>query len=191
MHDAHNCFILPSKEDFCIQSDIVNFEFLLENYATHQYKKGQFSESNPRTNYALRIWQDKSKNWCDLSDDEKEIVGKIRAESHNDMIKYVASYNENKDIFQEIVKFCNTNNINLVFVVTPATNCYLKYLDLGFKKDFYSAIDSVDGVVHLIDLSDDDYFDDNLDFIDTDHLNDSGAAKLTMVIDSVLHDINE
>ena len=55
---------------------------------------------------------------------------------------------------------------------------------------FYSVLDKVDGTVHLLDLVEDSSFDNNFDFNDTDHLSDSGARKLSQMISSILHEIN-
>ena len=71
----------------------------------------------------------------------------------------------------------------------PATKAYLKYLNPEYKDIFYSVLDSIEGDIHLLDLSDDSFFDSNTDFNDTDHLNDSGAIKFTQVLSSVLEEI--
>lgn len=71
--------------------------------------------------------------------------------------------------------------INVLFVITPVTSYYLDYLDPDFKSEFYRVLNEVNGIVHLLDLSDNKEFVD-ADFNDTDHLNDRGAKKLTLNI---------
>lgn len=72
----------------------------------------------------------------------------------------------------------------------PASKQYLKYLTPEYKNIFYSVLEEIDGTVHLLDLMDDSSFDNNLDFNDTDHLNDAGAIKLSRTISSILNEIN-
>ena len=52
---------------------------------------------------------------------------------------------------------------------------YLDYLDPDFKSEFYRVLNEVNGIVHLLDLS------DNKEFVDAD-FNDRGAKKLTLNI---------
>lgn len=68
-----------------------------------------------------------------------------------------------------------------LIVITPVTSYYLDYLDPDFKSEFYRVLNEVNGIVHLLDLSDNKEFVD-ADFNDTDHLNDRGAKKLTLNI---------
>lgn len=190
LHDTHNCLFLPPKTDFCIQSNIINFEMILETFISAECQKGFFNESRPRSYYATKMWDDKSKNWCELSAIEQELAGRERAESHNRAINHHISYNENVCLFQDFVNFCNKRNINLLLTVTPATKHYLKYLNPEYKKNFYSTLEYIDGNIHLLDLSDELTFDNSIDFNDTDHLSDSGAAKLSSIINSILKDIS-
>lgn len=136
------------------------------------------------------VWNAVSKSWSELSAEEKDKAGKTRAESHNKIIKHTASFNENLSVFQDFVYFCNDRGINLLLTAMPASSQYLKYLTPEYKNIFYSVLDKVDGTVHLLDLVEDSSFDNNFDFNDTDHLSDSGARKLSQMISSILHEIN-
>jgi len=189
LHDAHNCLILPSKEDFCTQNGILNVENILDTYTSIECQKGFFNDSYPRIEYATKVWQDWTKNWSELTVDEQDEAGKIRAESHNKGLHHLASFKENIGHFQTLVNYCNTNGINLLIVVTPMTKHYLKYLDTKYKDDFYSILESTDGMIHLLDLAEDSSFENNIHFNDTDHLNDLGAAKLSSIISSTLDEI--
>ena len=86
---------------------------------------------------------------------------------------------------RELAALCKSNNINLMFVVTPATESYRKYLEPEFKKVFYDTLNIINSEIHLLDLFDNDIFVTE-DFIDTDHLSDSGADKMTMLINEAL-----
>lgn len=86
------------------------------------------------------------------------------------------------------MNFCKNRNINLLLVITPQTPYYRNYLSQEFKSTFYDVLNGVDEIVHLLDLSDDSSFKDD-DFVDTDHLDDRGARKLTSIILNVLQEI--
>lgn len=189
--DSHNCLILPPKEDYSVQSNIVNFEQILKSFAISDYQEGFFNKKRPRRQCATVVWDAAQKSWSELSAKEKENAGKIRAESHNKIIKHLASFNENIGLFQKFVYFCNNKGINLLLTVMPASSQYRKYLTKEYKEIFYSVLDNIDGTVHLLDVADDSSFDNSLDFNDTDHLSDFGAIKLSKMVSTVLEEINQ
>ena len=190
LHDSHNCLILPPKDEYYMQGNLIDLEKVITTYATADYKDGFFNEKRPRNRCATVVWNAVSKSWSELSAEEKDKAGKTRAESHNKIIKHTASFNENLSVFQDFVYFCNDRGINLLLTAMPASSQYLKYLTPEYKNIFYSVLDKVDGTVHLLDLVEDSSFDNNFDFNDTDHLSDSGARKLSQMISSILHEIN-
>lgn len=190
LNDTHNCFILPPKEILFLDNELVNFDLILNTYAEVEYNKGFFTDSRPRSILATKEWEDKKKSWAELSEKERDEAGKIRAERHNKSIKRKATLAENIYHFQEFVNFCKSKGINILMAVVPASKYYLKYLDPEFKRIFYSVLDSIEGDIHLLDLSEESFLDDMADFNDTDHLNDSGAIKYTQVLASVLDELN-
>lgn len=190
LHDSHNCLILPPKDEYYMQGNLIDFEKVINAYAATDYKDGFFNEKRPRNRCATVVWNAVSKSWSELSTEEKDQAGKTRAESHNKAIKHTASFNENLGVFQDFVYFCNDRGINLLLTAMPASSQYLKYLTPEYKNIFYSVLDKVDGTVHLLDLVEDSSFDNSFDFNDTDHLNDSGARKLSQMISSILNEIN-
>ena len=189
LQDSHNCLILPPKEDYSVQSNIVNFEQILKSFSISDYQEGFFNKKRPRRQCATVVWDAVHKSWSELSSEEKENAGRTRAESHNKNINRVASFNENVGLFQKFVYFCNDKGINLLLTAMPASSQYRKYLMKEYKEIFYSVLDNVDGTVHLLDVVDDSSFDNSLDFNDTDHLSDSGAIKLSKMVSTVLEKI--
>ncbi len=190
LHDSHNCLILPSKGEKYTQGNLIDFEKILNIVARLDYQKGFFNEKRPRNRCATVVWEASSKSWQELSLEEKERAGKTRAESHNKSIMHTASFNENINLFQEFVYFCNDRRINLLLTAMPVSCQYLKYLNPEYKNIFYSVLDQIDGTVHLLDLVGDSSFDNSLDFNDTDHLNDAGAIKLSQLVAATLEEIN-
>lgn len=187
--DIHNCSLLPPPINILYESDIFDIQNILDIYTQGEYLKGYFHNERPRKKYATKIWDDKSKEWYQLSIGEKEEAGKQRASLHNKNIKRENSLLENVKLFQDFLRFCGSKNINLLLVVTPSTPYYLNCLLPDFKLIFYNILNEVDSVIHLLDLAEDTTFLDE-DFNDTDHLNKKGAQKLTQIILNTLQEIN-
>lgn len=68
--------------------------------------------------------------------------------------------------------------------ILPMSESYAKELHKDYKNIFYNVLNNANGVIHLIDTNcfQKDFFNDSDDFIDSDHLSDSGAKKLTELI---------
>lgn len=190
LQDSHNCFVLPPKGDSYMQGNIVDFDRNINIYAEVDYRDGFFNERRPRGQCATVVWESVTKSWRELSLEEKEKAGKIRAGNHNKNIDHTASFYENISLFQEFVYYCNDRGINLLVAAMPASKQYLQYLIPDYKNTFYSVLDKMDGIIHLVDLVEDNSFDNNLDFNDTDHLSDSGAIKFSRMVSSILDNIN-
>ncbi len=177
----HNAKMIPAKKTKLIQSDLMDIGGVLKFFSTEEFQKGYFNSGRPREMLALKTWRDVGKKWDQISEAEREKAGRDRALLHNKLRKYKLTYSENTCKLQQLVSFCEKKSIRLLFVVTPGSKSYRSYFDPGFKNDFYAALASVDGTVHLLDLFDEASFTDR-DFNDADHLSDSGAEKMTECI---------
>lgn len=188
--DVHNCMFMPAHKKVLLQSNIFDMSKILEIYSEEKCEKHFFNNVKLRKKEAVFLWKDVKKEWYQLSEEEKNECGKIRAESHNALIKWELTYVENAVLMEELIHFCKEKDINLCIVVTPATKSYREnFLEL-FKDKFYELLNGIEeGEVHLLDLFDDDCYVDE-DFIDTDHLSDSGAKKMTMAVLDMLQTIN-
>lgn len=91
---------------------------------------------------------------------------------------------------EQFSQYCDERNINLIVLVTPISKYYRAASLPRLKEDFYSVLDSVSGVVHVIDKYDDELFE-VADYNDMDHLNELGAKKLTVLLLDVIEQINE
>ena len=80
-------------------------------------------------------------------------------------------------------------NIRLLIVVPPVTSFYRDRLNAEIQNKFYEILDKIESEIHLLDLTNADVFEDK-DFIDTDHLNDIGAQKMTTLVLEVLEEIS-
>lgn len=186
--DLHNCKLLPPKQKILYQSDIFDITKVLDIYTRGEYDKTYFHENRSRNMLASRMWDDTTKDWIELSVEEKEVAAQRRATMHNKSKTRYNSLAENTKIFNELSSFCTENSINLVVVVTPVTKYYLKGLYPGFKEMFYDVLSEAEGVIHLMDLTDDETYVDE-DFNDMDHLGDAGARKMTQSVLELLNGI--
>ncbi|MDC7293587.1 hypothetical protein NXH67_08670 [Butyrivibrio sp. DSM 10294] len=128
--------------------------------------------------------------WNTLSEEEKYDVAKDRTlNGHNKHVKYEESHIENIKIIQEMVSFLYTNGVKPLFFITPYTKYYNQYIYSGYKPDIYKVLDELDYPVEFFDMNDfQDEFTDE-DFLDSDHLNDIGAKKATVLLDSYLENV--
>lgn len=188
-NDIHNCTLLPPKADILFKSNIFDVQNLIDRYSMGEYEKHYFHPDRPRKKYATKEWDDKSKEWIELSDNEKEEAAKRRTALHNKNYKRKLTLIENTSLFNKLVSFCTNNKINLLLVVTPSSKYYVESLYSGYKTAFYDVLNSVEGVIHLLDLSENDPMYSDEDFNDTDHLNDLGATKMTTSILNTLQEI--
>lgn len=125
--------------------------------------------------------------WKDITADEKEKAGKDRADAHNKCIKYKESYEENIRVLNELVSECNERGVRVWIVVMPMSESYKKYLNPEFEKQFYEALNRIDGEIHLIDFNVIDHNFSDEDFNDMDHLSEKGAIKVTEIINQTAY----
>lgn len=179
--DLHNCVILPASQNALPRSDIFDIEKILQIYVSVQYQADYWNETRKRVDSASKHWTDKTKNWLDLSEDEKIFSGGDRAKLHNKNIKHEATLMENTKLLQDFITFCNENKIGFFVVVPPASKYYRAFSEPKFKEIFYDILNRTKGEIHLLDLYEEVFFEDK-DFNDMDHLSDSGADKMTAII---------
>lgn len=117
------------------------------------------------------------------------LTGERRASQHNENVNYIGTFKENRMIMEQLSLYCDERNINLIVLVTSVSKYYRAALFPKLKEDFYSVLDSVRGVVHVIDKYDDESFE-VADYNDMDHLNELGAKKLTAFLLEGIKEIN-
>lgn len=129
-----------------------------------------------------------SKNAKDLAN-----TGKTAAKRHTKDInsdKYQEIFNDNILILNSILKWCEKNNINVLLLTPPAFETYRKNLNqeqleknlitarnICFKYEnckYYNLLDDTSFVT--------------IDFFDADHLSESGAMKLSVLINGKIND---
>ena len=161
----------------------------MQLYSIFEYNNYYYNEERPVADFAVKKWSDKNKTWQQLSEEERVKAGKERAQDHNKAIKYEKTYKENLILLKELSQYCEEKQINLIFVVAPASKYYRDALLKKYKEDFYNALNMAGGVIHVVDEYEDELFGVD-DFNDMDHLNNFGAQKLTALLLEVIKQIN-
>lgn len=124
--------------------------------------------------------------WNELDEKTKEQVALRRMQDHNRLKKYVQSREENCMLVQKMADYLYQNDIVPVFVIFPFTNWYNRYIDTEYKKEIYSLLDRLPMPVEFWDLNDYEGIFDDSDFVDTDHVNDRGAEKISVLLNELL-----
>ena len=143
--DLHNALCLPLKNDFSVRSKIIDVERVTQIYSIYEYNKYYYNEERPETEFAVKKWCDKNKTWQQLSEEERVKAGKERAQDHNKAIKYEKTYKENLMLLKKLSQYCEEKQINLIFVVAPASKYYREALVKKYKEDFYNALNNIGG----------------------------------------------
>ncbi len=165
---------------------IFNLEFLHNHFIDLIYREnnGYFNKNQSRE--MISILQ--GVKLSSISEDEKYRLGESRANQHNDLSKYTETKKEYNCIFNEFISFLKDKGVEPVIVVFPTTKYYSKFINKTYEDEFYKIIDGIKEKyeVKLIDFSKMDIFEED-DFIDFDHIGESGAIKITHELDKILN----
>ncbi len=189
-HNYHNAIIKDPLSEVEFDSNIYPPE-ILRNWCQY-WSNGVMKEEGTYYNSILSRPQAnllgvKKINWAALSDEQKRTYAHDRVvEGHNKHVKYTESLKENIVIINNIARFLHEHDVTPVFFITPYTKCYNEYIYPGYKPEIYKILDELKYPVEFLDMNDfQDEFSDE-DFLDTDHLNDNGAKKATILLNSFM-----
>lgn len=118
------------------------------------------------------------RNWWKVPPEEREALGKYRADSHNKLFQHKSSLMENKKILQEYVHFLHLNHVTPIFVIAPFAEEYSRHVLREMKESIHELIASVPEDLHFVDFNQFTCFVPS-DFVDTDHLSERGAEKFS------------
>ncbi|WP_408072649.1 hypothetical protein [Butyrivibrio sp. JL13D10] len=121
--------------------------------------------------------------WINLPDEKRIEEAKIRTVFHNRLLEHMDTYHENSEILQRIAMKCHEKGIRFLMVVFPLNSYYREYLDPGYREYYQKQIDSIPEEYRpeCFDFSEAPQIDSVSDFVDSDHLNDTGATKMTSI----------
>jgi hypothetical protein len=120
--------------------------------------------------------------------DSLGISGKEAAKRHS-VPREQQCFAEMKTVLDSIIVFSKRNGSNIIFCTPPVYKSYSQNLLNKYQLD--STINTIHKIVKenrnctYLNLFEDTRFRDE-DFLDGDHLNDNGATKLTLIIDSLM-----
>lgn len=192
--DVHNSLDADFKDIVCLNSCIVDkllgFIFDLtevEKYMSFlNYSKypNYFNELNKRESISIL----KSTNFNALSEADKRLLGFNRAQQHNKLIKYSHTNTEFESILRDFLEYLNEKNVEAIFVIFPTTSYYSDNINREYKEKLYKNFDKMKKEYNfkIIDFNKSYNFDDS-DFIDVDHLGESGCQKLTKMLDKLIN----
>ena len=119
-----------------------------------------------------------------MTEEARFEAARARTDFHNRLLNHRETYEENGEILTRIAEYCGEKKVEFRIVVFPSNRYYRHFLDPGLKEAYDDQLRrclAKEPARHM-DLFDDDRFDNILDYIDTDHLNDRGAVKMTEIL---------
>jgi hypothetical protein len=121
------------------------------------------------------------------SKERKKFEGQYTAKKHTAI--NIKLYNDNLKSLQKIIKVCQKKNIKILFITTPTHLSYYKNLN---QIQLSKTIKTINELVQknqncsYLNLLKSDKFITG-DFYDTDHLNEIGAKKLSLLLDKKIN----
>ena len=122
-----------------------------------------------------------------LSEEEKFELAQNRTDSHNKLIKYKETREENEKLLNDFLLYLNKKNIKAYIINFPTTRYYNKFLNKKFKDEYYNIINKLkeERDFKFLDLNDYNFNDE--DFVDMDHVSDIGASKITNILNEFIY----
>ena len=128
---------------------------------------------------------DKSKDWL--------MTGPATVKNHTkDLKQSMPIIDANKIALENIVSTCQKKGISVLLLTTPVHKSYYELINqeqYHLMLDICEAFETQFDNVHYLNLFKNDQFIDD-DFYDKDHLNYSGAVKLSQIVDNYITQMN-
>lgn len=124
-------------------------------------------------------------SWYMIPPNAKDAFAVRRCSDHNKLLRHMASYEENKEVLNQFVSFCNRRDIDVYILCMPQTQDYIRHLAPQFREYYYTALDAIEGTYQFLDYHDANVFNHE-DYLDQDHLGPKGAEKATMFLKEML-----
>ena len=123
----------------------------------------------------------KGRTWAQTAAADRQAMGQYRAEEHNRLFQHKESFEENKGVFREFIRFLHRNGVLPVVVIPPFTPEYCRFVLPELKAGVLELVDCTREDVHFVDFNQTDLFEP-ADFMDTDHLSGEGAKKFSGIL---------
>ncbi len=121
--------------------------------------------------------------WHELSSEERMEETRIRTNFHNKLCSHMDIYNENSEILRKTANLCHDRGARFLLMVFPLNKCYRELINPEFCDYYQKQINLIPEEYRpeCFDFSKAPQIDSVTDFVDADHLNDIGAAKMTAI----------
>jgi len=137
-----------------------------------------YSEIRPRGT----LFDLKGRTWAQVSQSERLAMGQARASDHNKIFRHRESLEENKKILNNFVHFLCDHDVQPVVAITPFSEEYNRFVLPEMKDGVLELVDAVSEDVHYVDFNQAGELFDATDFMDTDHLSEKGAEKVSSIL---------
>lgn len=124
----------------------------------------------------------KGRTWAQVSESERLAMGRMRTADHNKIFQHKESFEENKQILGEFVRFLYDCDVQPIVVITPFSPEYNRFVLPQMKDGVLELLDSVPLDVHYVDFNQALDLFAPADFMDTDHLSENGAEKVSSIL---------
>lgn len=170
------------KENFELSNGI-NIRALL-NYFTNGTTLKQCSEIGYYTHPIIS-----KKNWKNDAVDRARLHS-INQLSESMILKIKENYNENMIYMNHIINSCRSRGVQVILLTTPIHESYRAHINENewtLTTNFcHQLVQDFDNVSY-INLFQDSRFNDE-DFLDSYHLNDNGATKLSLILNDYINE---
>lgn len=136
-----------------------------------------YSDARPRT----PLFDLDGLTWAQLTDEKRQSLGRARAESHNRSFAHKESFEENKTILREFIRFLCSRHIEPIVVITPFTDEYNRFVLREMKEAVLELLNGVPEPIHYLDFNQYPSFGPS-DFMDTDHMSETGARRVSALL---------
>ena len=137
-----------------------------------------YSEIRPRGT----LFDLKGRTWAQVPERERLAMGRMRTADHNKIFQHKESFEENKQILGEFVRFLYDCDVQPIVVITPFSPEYNRFVLPQMKDGVLELLDSVPLDVHYVDFNQALDLFAPADFMDTDHLSENGAEKVSSIL---------
>lgn len=186
--DSHNFNYIEKADKISLQrfaDKYINFIFNV-NEMGDQFAKLLFKSygsyfNNTKTREACSLL--KIKKLDSLNKNEKLSLARERVNTHNKLSTYRDTKNEYVSIMEEFLKYLCSKNVEPIVINFAATRYYNKFFNTEYIKEYKEVINKLSKVYEFdfVDLNDFNIFTEE-DFVDFDHLNNTGASKVSAIL---------
>lgn len=171
---------LDLEAKFAYHSEVLSNKLMINIERIYSYYiKGKSNISCSELGWGLHFT---SKHKLDM-----DVTGLIAAKRHTaNSDKY---FEQNMDLLKEIIEFAKKRNVDVILLTAPAFHTYVDRLDKSNVDKLTTKLikfDSDYDNVTYTNLLQDTSFKET-DFYDADHLNEIGAKKLSVKVDSLIN----